>query len=162
MITFDLRRSLRGFLSKLRSPLPTVAADTIALLLYSVAGAALTIVCEIFFLKLSGKQWASIRVVYNILRFAGAWLCGTMTDQLRHRIQGDSKHPFRLAVAGATSLSLYQLPIYALSARLVGVELAQIQSALGFYFASNLFFGWAYVLILDWVRSRMAVSTEPP
>lgn len=161
MTSLDLRKSFHIFSKKLLGLLPTVAADTIALFLYSASGAVLTIVYEVFFLKLSGKQWAGIRVVFNVLRFIGARLCGKITDQVRARLQGDSKHPFRLAIAGAISLSLYQLPVYALSARVCGAEFGQIKKAVVVYFLDNLVFGWMYILILDWVRRRMVVTTEP-
>lgn len=132
-----------------------LAADTIALVVYSVTTGVLSWLYEVSLLDYTASQWVGVRVLFNLLRYPGARLCGRLTDILRRRLGGESSHPIRRSVAASIALSVYQLPLYGLSAFIVRVPGRQIVTILAIYLAQNTLLGWWYSVILDWFRRRL-------
>lgn len=138
-----------------------VAADTIALAIYSaIVGIGTTLLYERALAGFTWEQWAALRVVYNVLRFGGARLCGKLTNWVRWRIGGDNPNRWRKAVADGCALAVYQEPIYIVSALLVGVTWQQIALTAPIYILDSILFGWVYGIILDSVRKRFPERKE--
>lgn len=138
----------------------TVSADTVALILFALCAGALTLLYEVVIAGLALGQWAGIRILYNALRFAGARICGKLTDKVRQHLLGTSRSRFRKAIADTIALSLYQLPIYVVSALIMGASIRQIAITSTIYLGDNVLLGWLYGVILDWVRRRFAKGGE--
>ena len=133
-----------------------VAADTIALLIFTVISGLPALFYELLLVGFTLGQWAIIRLLYNTLRFAGARLCGKLTDLIRRRLAGSSSSYFRKGAADTVSLLLYQLPLYLLSALIVGANVRQMAIALAMYLFDSILLGWLYGAILDRVRLYFA------
>ena len=137
-----------------------VAADTLALLIYSVVvGVTTTLAIDIWFVGMTGMQWTGVRLVYGPLRFILARLLGKMTDRLRTYFAGPSPNRLQKAVVDAMSLYIYQQPLYVVCALIVGVELPQLYGAAILYFIEALLTGWFYGVVLDFVRRRLGEPT---
>jgi len=134
----------------------TIFADTIALFLFSVCAGIPTLFYEILIAKLTLEQWAGVRIFYNILRFAGAYFCAKLTDKIRRRLPGHSNSRFQKAVADTIALSLYQFPIYIISALIMGAKFRQIAIMSTVRLVDTIMLGWLYGIFLDWARSRFA------
>jgi len=139
-----------------------IAADTIAMAVYSVVngliGLFLTHVYEVRWVGLTFNQWLGIRLIFNPLKFGGAYFCGQLTNRFRKRLVGNSKSWFWKAIADSLAISAFQLPLYAVSALVMGVSLVKIAIFIGIYLVDNAIFGWTYGWILDWMRLRFAVD----
>jgi hypothetical protein len=126
--------------------------DTVAMVLFSVIGGVLTIGYEVGLLGLTGQQWLAIRLLYNPARFIGARLCGKLTNWIRFHLAAESPNWWQKAVSDTIAVSVYQIPIYVLSALIAQVEPGIIGIAVLMYLLENICIGWLYGVILDWVR----------
>jgi|GEM_PF-1277233 len=134
-----------------------VLADTIAFGLFGFAvGAVTTILYEMVLFGFTFRQWIGIRIFFTILRFVFAFVCGWLTDFLRQHFPGAAHNRFWRAMAEATALTVYQMPLYVVSALIVGVDWHKIAFMSGIYLLENFLFGWLYGLILDWTRKKFA------
>ncbi len=105
------------------------------------------------------RQWFGIRILYAALRFAGARLCGKLTDSIRERLLGTSRQRFRKALADAIALSLYQIPLYIVSALVMGARFRQVAITSSIYLVENALLGWLYGVILDWGTGELFEET---
>ena len=131
-------------------------SDTGALVLFGIVMGITTVIYEIWLVSMTTRQWVLIRILYNILRFVGARLCGKITDRTRCYILKGSKSKFKKGLADGIALSFYQMPIYIFSALVAGAGAKQIAIVVSLYVLDNLVSGWLYGLILDWMRARVA------
>jgi hypothetical protein len=134
-----------------------ITADTLALIIFSVATGALGIMFERWVAGLSWVQMGGIRLAYNLLKYALGGICGRIADWLRKLLMGSSKHPFRSALADGLALSVYQIPLYVACALLAQASPKKVAVMVAFYSVNNLVLGWLYGAILNRVRTWFSV-----
>lgn len=137
-----------------------ITADTLALAVFSLLTGIFGLLFERLVVNLSLVQMAGIRFSYNLLKYLFAEGCAQIADALRAKLMGNSKHPFRRALADGLALSGYQIPIYITCSLVMGAKIGQIAMVSGFYVVNNLALGWLYGILLNWVRARFSV--RPP
>lgn len=134
-------------------PWQQIKIDTTAMVIFGLVTSLLTIFYEVIVTGVDLEKWAEVRLLYNAIRFIGAYFLGCLIDWFRIRLNG---HWFSKALSDALALSVYQIPIYAFSAWVMGVPCNAIILAAGIYFLDNLFLGWLYGYILDQTRKRFS------
>ena len=137
-----------------------VTADTLALAIFSLLTGIFGLLFERYAVNLTLVQMAGIRFFYNLLKYLFAEGCAQIADALRAKLMGNSKHPFRRALADGLALSGYQIPIYLACCLVAGAKFGQVATVCVFYLFNNLALGWLYGMILNWVRTRFSV--RPP
>ena len=125
--------------------------DIIAMLIFSVFSCFTTILYEVVAAGISVEQWLGIKIIYIPLRFAGAYILGSLIDRVRLKLARDNSFIHK-ALADAISLSIYQIPIYLLSATVMRVAWQPVLITMALYILDNLLFGWLYGYILNQVR----------
>jgi len=129
------------------------------MLIFSCTAGALVIVYE-FALGLTLAQWGGVKILYNIFRFIGAHYCANLTLWLQKLISGGSNHWFRNAIADALALSVYEIPLYALSAWIMGVDTSVIILLSVIFIFHNIIFGWFYGWLLVRLRALIGAREE--
>lgn len=137
-----------------------IVADTIALIIHGGLGFFLVLLTEVWVAGIKFDRVLAVRILYDILVLIGAYFCGRLTDKIRKVLQGTSGHPIRKSIAGGIALSLYKIPIYAVSAFVFRVPWEQIRIAAGLYFLENMATGWLFVIILDKTRRYFSAKLE--
>ena len=137
-----------------------VVADTLALFLFSLAGFLFTIFYEMLIIGISVQQWLGIRIVYNALKFPTAVLCAKLNDFLRRHFVKESSSWWVKAGVDTLSVWLYQLPIYVVSAAVVGMSSGQVLAGCAFDLIEYVVVGWTYGPLLVWSRARLRVRKE--
>jgi hypothetical protein len=134
-----------------------VIANTAALVIYSAWTGTISITIEMLYSGSTFRQWAGTRLIYVVLKFALADIyCANLTNFLRKKFGGNSRHLFKEGVADALSISFYQQSIYIPSALLAGANITKTLFAAKFYFIESLLLGWVYGLLLNWCRKKIA------
>ncbi len=131
--------------------------DIVAMLVYNLIAGGLTLIYEVLLAGASTEQWLGVRIIYTIIRFSGAFMLGYLIDWFR-QLLSKRKYLLAKAIADFLALSVYQLPIYCLSAILMGVPIASILISSSLYVADNLLLGWLYGYILDRVRKYYSTA----
>ncbi len=134
----------------LKIPWVEIKINTVTMIIFGIITSALTIFYEVVLGGTNMRQWWEVRIIYNVIRFAGAYFLGCLIDWFRVRLNG---HWFRRALSDALALSVYQIPIYVGVALFVGVGIKIILRVSGLYILDNLFMGWLYGFILDKTRN---------
>jgi hypothetical protein len=125
--------------------------DVIALIIFGLVTSFTTIIYEVLLAGTSPEQWLGIRIIYNILRFAGAYLLGDLIEKIRAKLAPKGGFISK-ALADACALSLYQLPIYFISALIMQVSLKSMLITAVLYVLDNIFLGWVYGYTRDRVK----------
>lgn len=125
--------------------------DVIALIIFGLLTGFTTIIYEVLLAGASPEQWLGVRVLYNILRFAGAYLLGDLVEKIRTKLAPKGGF-IRKALADACALSLYQVPIYCISALIMQVSLKSIIITVVLYILDNIFLAWVYGYSRDQVK----------
>lgn len=141
----------------MRRLLRKITVDTLALIVFSVFTGAFGLLFERYVASLSLVQIAGIRVGYNFLKYTFAEVCAQIADGLRIKLMGNSKHPFRRALADGLALSAYQLPIYLGCALVAQARPKQMAMMSAFYLMNNMALGWIYGIILNGIRAWFSV-----
>ena len=137
-----------------------ITTDTIALVIFSIcASGGLTVLYELLIIDMTKGQWLVFRVLYNILKFSGAYFCVKITDWMRLRILKTSQNRFHKAIADTISISIYQIPLYIMSGLIMGINIIQLLIVSSIYLVDNMILGWLYGVILDWTRKKLQNST---
>jgi len=139
-----------------------VAADTIAMFFFGVSTSVLApfvVLYEFVVAGLTIEQWTIIFGIYKVLRYIGASFCAELRNSLGECFLGALRNRFRRAMADAAALSIYQLPLYTVSALIAGVSIYQIVIILAVHLARNALLGWWYGVILDWTHARFSTSS---
>lgn len=118
--------------------------NLIATIIYSILTFALTIFYEKVLIGLNWGEWIGARGIYIFFRYLLVFILDYLIDYFRARLPK--------FLAEAVALSVYQIPIYATAALIMGVETRLILLAVLIYIADNLFLGWLYGYILDRTR----------
>jgi len=139
-----------------------ITADTLALAVFSLLTGIFGLLFERLVVNLSLVQMAGIRFSYNLLKYLFAEGCAQIADALRARLMGNSKHPFRRALADGLALSGYQIPIYIACSLVVGAKIGQIAMVSSFYIINNLALGWLYGIILNWSEPGFPSDRRKP
>jgi len=101
-------------LKKIKSFLVSkITVDTIAFAIFSLlTSVGLTTIYELLVLKMDNDDWFLFRIIYNILKFSGAYFCAELTDIIRKKIQKNPNNLSQKITADTLAVSIYQLPIY--------------------------------------------------
>jgi len=90
-----------------------ITVDTIAFAIFSLlTSVGLTTIYELLVLKMDNDDWFLFRIIYNILKFSGAYFCAELTDIIRKKIQKNPNNLSQKITADTLAVSIYQLPIY--------------------------------------------------
>ncbi len=127
----------------------------VAMIIYGIVTSFTTIIYEVLLAGATAEQWLGVRVIYNVLRFAGAYFLGSLIEKVRLKF-ARNKGFIYVALADAISLSIYQLPIYFISALIMQVSLTTMVITALLYILDNLIFGWLYGFIFD--RTKLLFS----
>ena len=133
------------------------------MLLFGVSASVFSPFIILYELKvagLAGKQWAIIFVIYKVLRYALASICAELRNSLEKRFSGVSRNCFKNAMIDAAAISIFQSPLYTVSALTAGASVYQIAIILAAHLARNALVGWLYGAILDWTRARFNASLK--
>ena len=133
--------------------------DIIAMLIFSVFSCFTTLLYEVAAAGISVEQWLGIKIIYIPLRFAGAYILGSLIDKVRLKLARDNRFIHK-ALADAISLSIYQIPIYLLSAAVMRVSWQPILITVALYILDNILFGWLYGYLLNQVRKYFLKSIK--
>jgi len=137
-----------------------VVADTLALFLFSLAGFLFTIFYEMLIIGISVQQWLGIRIVYNTIRALTAVPLARFNRFLRRRFVKESSNWWVKPAVDTLSVWLYQLPIYIVSAAVVGMSSGQVLAGCAFDLIEYVAVGWTYGPLLTWSRARLRVGKE--
>ena len=124
------------------------------MLIFSAISFPLTLLYQVTIAGASTEQWLYMKLIYLPLRFAGAYFLGCLIDQIRVRLSAQG-NPVRRAIADALSLSLYQVPLYCLSAIIVGISWYAMAITSVLWILDNIFLGWLYGYILNQTRKYL-------
>jgi len=127
----------------------------VAMIVFGIITSFTTIIYEVLLAGATAEQWLGVRVIYNILRFAGAYFLGSLIEKVRLKFGRQSGFIY-IALADAISLSIYQLPIYFISALIMQVSIKTMVITALLYILDNLIFGWLYGFIFD--RTKILFS----
>lgn len=136
--------------------------DATAFIIFGVITGFVTIIYEVIIAGTTPHQWLEVRIIYTFLRCLGVYFLGRITDKLREKIISKrfSKKKSLLFIskwfADGISLSVYQIPIYIISALICGVEIKAIFLASLLYIGDNFLFGWFFGYVLDKTRAYFA------
>jgi hypothetical protein len=118
--------------------------NILATIIYGIITFSLTILYEKVIVGLNWQEWMGVRLIYIPTRYTFLFLLDYLIDYFRSILPK--------ALAEATALSLYQIPIYISAAIIMGVPKSLITTACLIYIADNLAFGWLYGYILNKTR----------
>jgi hypothetical protein len=127
----------------------TAIPDTIASWIYGPLGAILPGICEMGMFHFTFWQWFVLHCLFSIRILLNGWICGMLADYF-----GKKCHKTILSVRISDVLALYsyELPLYAISAAIVGASRRQILLGLIIQIINNALLGKPFRIIIDWMR----------
>lgn len=132
-----------------------ITVDTLAFVIFSICtSVGLTTLYELLVVRMENETWVIFRILYNLLKFSGAYFCAEITDWVRLKVLKKSENLFRKAIADSISVSMYQLPLYNVSGFIMGIDTFQLMIISSIYLLDNILLGWSYGAILDWIRKK--------
>lgn len=142
-----------------------IKIDLISFSIYGLTTFLITLLYEVLIAGVSTGQFIKVRILYTFLRVIGVYFLVNIIDNLRKKIvlkkliQGNPssfliglKKRALKGLSDAISLSIYQIPVYILSALIFGVEFKKIMLISLLYILDNFLFGWLFGYILDKTR----------
>lgn len=126
--------------------------DTMPLVVFSVPAALPTVCYECIFSGLTFERAGMIRIVYGLIRIIGARYCNQWVDWVRMRPVFATRHYLWGIFADAVALALYQCPVYAGVAWILGALPGQIMSVCAISLIGDFSFSWVYRLLRERTR----------
>jgi hypothetical protein len=114
---------------------------------------------EVFIFGVSWEQFGMARIVYNIAKYSSARIPAKITGSLMRKFPRASQNKFYEGLIDCIALSVHQIPIYAVSATIFGIDSKRIFIFCLIYFIENFLFGWVYGILLKWTEEKFIKKT---